>query len=64
MKNKILTIIAIVLAFIAGAELVLVLTKNKNTTKNGDEKVKARRIIERIKQLTMELDLISENRRK
>ena len=38
MKNKILTIIAIVLAFIAGAELVLVLTKNKNTTKNGDEK--------------------------
>ena len=34
------------------------------STKNGDEKVKARRIIERIKQLTMELDLISENRRK
>ncbi len=38
MKNKILTIIAIVLAFLAGAELVLVLSSNKNTTKNGEEK--------------------------
>ena len=34
------------------------------TTKNGVDVVKARRIIERIKQLTEELELISENRRK
>ena len=34
------------------------------TTKNGVDVVKARRIIERVKQLTEELELISENRRK
>ena len=33
------------------------------STKNGDEKVKARRIIERIKQLTIDMELVSENRR-
>ncbi len=34
------------------------------TTKNGVDIVKARRIIERIKQLTEDMELISENRRK
>lgn len=33
-------------------------------TKNSEDKVKSRRIIERIKQLTDDLELISENRRK
>ncbi len=33
-------------------------------TKNSEDKVKARRIIERIKQLTDDLELISQNRRK
>ena len=34
-----------------------------STTNNGTEKVKAKRIIERIKQLTVPLELISKNRR-
>ncbi len=34
------------------------------TTTNGVEKIKARRIIERIKQLTVVMELVSENRRK
>ena len=33
------------------------------TTSNGVEKIKAKRIIERIKQLTVPLELISKNRR-
>ena len=39
------------------------LEKNLSTTNNGVDSVKARRIIERIKQLTTSLDLISKNRR-
>ena len=39
------------------------LEKNLSVTKNGVDSVKARRIIERIKQLTTPLDLISKNRR-
>ena len=34
-----------------------------SVTSNGSEKVKAKRIIERIKQLTVPLELISKNRR-
>ena len=39
------------------------LEKNLSITSSGIDKVKARRIIERIKQLTVSLDLISKNRR-
>ena len=39
------------------------LEKTLSTTNNGIEKVKAKRIIERIKQLTVPLELISKNRR-
>ena len=39
------------------------LEKHLATTSNGVEKVKSRRIIERIKQLTIPIELISENRR-
>ncbi len=39
------------------------LEKSLATTSSGVEKVKARRIIERVKQLTITLDLISKNRR-
>ncbi len=39
------------------------LEKNLSITSSGVDKVKARRIIERIKQLTVSLELISENRR-
>lgn len=39
------------------------LEKSLATTSSGVDKVKARRIIERIKQLTITLELISENRR-
>lgn len=39
------------------------LEKSLSITSNGVDKVKARRIIERIKQLTVTLDLISKNRR-
>ncbi len=39
------------------------LEEHLSSTKNGVEKVKARRIIERIKQLTTDMDLISTNRR-
>lgn len=39
------------------------LEEHLSNTKNGVEKVKARRIIERIKQLTTRLELISTNRR-
>ena len=39
------------------------LEKSLATTSTGVEKVKARRIIERVKQLTITLDLISKNRR-
>lgn len=39
------------------------LEKNLSITSNGIDSVKARRIIERIKQLTMDLELVSENRR-
>ena len=34
-----------------------------SNTNNGIEKIKAKRIIERIKQLTVPLELISKNRR-
>lgn len=40
------------------------LEKALSTTSSGVDKVKARRIIERIKQLTVSLELISKNRRK
>lgn len=40
------------------------LEQNLSLTKNSVDKVKARRIIERIKQLTKDLELVSENRRK
>lgn len=40
------------------------LEKNLSITQNGVDKVKARRIIERIKQLTINIELVSENRRK
>ena len=39
------------------------LEKNLSITTNGVDKVKARRIIERVKQLTVNLELISKNRR-
>ena len=39
------------------------LEKSLSTTTSGVDKVKARRIIERVKQLTVSLDLISKNRR-
>ena len=39
------------------------LENHLSSTKSGVEKVKARRIVERIKQLTTQLELISENRR-
>lgn len=39
------------------------LEKHLSITTNGTEKVKARRIIERIKQLTIPMELISKNRR-
>lgn len=39
------------------------LEKNLATTSSGIDKVKARRIVERIKQLTVNLELISKNRR-
>ena len=39
------------------------LEKNLSITSSGIDKVKAKRIIERIKQLTISLDLISKNRR-
>ena len=37
MKNKIITVIAIILAFIAGAELTYILINNGNKGKNGSE---------------------------
>lgn len=40
------------------------LEQNLSLTKNSVDKVKARRIVERIKQLTTDLELVSENRRK
>lgn len=40
------------------------LEKHFITTEKSDEKIKARRIMERIKQLSVEMELISENRRK
>lgn len=40
------------------------LEKSLATTKTGVDKIKARRIIERIKQLTVSLELVSKNRRK
>ena len=39
------------------------LEKNLSITANGSEQVKAKRIIERIKQLTVDLSLNSKNRR-
>lgn len=39
------------------------LEKNLSITTNGVDKVKARRIIERVKQLTVNLELVSKNRR-
>ena len=39
------------------------LEKNLSITSSGVDKVKARRIIERIKQLTVQLELVSKNRR-
>lgn len=39
------------------------LEKHLSITSSGEEKVKARRIIERIKQLTTEMELVSKNRR-
>lgn len=40
------------------------LERHLSLTKNSEDTVKARRIIERIKQLTIDMELISENRRK
>lgn len=40
------------------------LEQNLSITKNSVDKVKSRRIIERVKQLTTDMELISENRRK
>jgi primosomal protein DnaI len=40
------------------------LESHLSLSSNGVDKVKARRIIERIKQLTTDLELVSENRRK
>lgn len=40
------------------------LENHLSITSSGVEKVKARRIIERIKQLTIPLELVSKNRRK
>lgn len=40
------------------------LEQNLSISKTSVDKVKARRIIERIKQLTMDMELVSENRRK
>ena len=40
------------------------LESHLSQTKNGVDVIKARRIIERIKQLTVDMELISENRRK
>ena len=39
------------------------LEANLSITKNNVDKVKARRIIERIKQLTVDIELVSKNRR-
>ena len=39
------------------------LEKNLSITSSGVDKVKARRIIERIKQMTINLELVSKNRR-
>ncbi len=39
------------------------LEKSLSTTSNGIEKIKAKRIVERIRQLTTEMELVSENRR-
>ena len=39
------------------------LEKNLSTTTSGVDNVKARRIIERIKQLTVPYELVSKNRR-
>lgn len=39
------------------------LENHLSVTKNGVDKVKARRIIERIKQLTVDMELVSKNRR-
>ena len=39
------------------------LEKSLSTTSSGVDKLKARRIIERIKQLTVQEELISKNRR-
>ena len=39
------------------------LEEHLSNTKNGVDKVKARRIIERVKQLTDDLELVSKNRR-
>ena len=39
------------------------LEKNLSITTSGVDKVKARRIVERIKQLTISVELVSKNRR-
>ena len=39
------------------------LEENLSLTTSGSDKVKARRIIERIKQLTKQMELVSKNRR-
>ena len=39
------------------------LEKNLSITTTGADKIKARRIVERIKQLTISLELVSKNRR-
>ena len=39
------------------------LEKNLSITSSGIDKVKAKRIVERIKQLTVSISLVSENRR-
>ena len=39
------------------------LEKHFTLTDKSDERIKARRIMERIKQLTIDMELISENRR-
>ena len=56
MNNKLTT-------FFTSNYTIQELEDHLSMTKNGEDKVKAKRIIERIKQLTEDIELISVNRR-
>ena len=47
-----------------GIELVSELERHLRINSYSDDEIKARRIIERIKQLTVDMEMISENKRK